>query len=90
MDEYMVKMLAQDLQCNQVLTRNVTATLLYTLLALPFAEKRGIQDQINLVLEVFMPILKLQFLNAVFWRKNEGLKKELQIDIQDFEKEINS
>jgi hypothetical protein len=37
-----------------------------------------------------MPILKLQFLNAVLWRKNEGKKKEFEGNINDFEQLIHS
>jgi len=35
-----------------------------------------------------LPILKIQFLNAVFWRKNEGKKEKIKSDIHDFEQEI--
>lgn len=67
-----------------VLIKNVSVTLIKTLLMVCLSQDRGINDQIKIVLEAFHPILKLQFIFSVLWRKNSGRKLVPSLFTQDY------
>lgn len=74
-----------------VLANNVTLTLIKTLMLSCVIPGRDLNEQIELVLEVFLPILEQQFYNVVLWRKNQGRRNpketvnQVKVDIEDDE-----